>query len=207
MKEIMEDAEMNREQIEKVAEMVVEKINEKVMVKKTIVRTVDKADGKRTGIYVLNDDGDICCNPVFYIDKDASMISKKLETVEDVVKKIVHFFRKKYFEFEEDEPDRYDNIYNMARNFDSIKDFLTLRIVNADEKYYEKDVPYFPYNDDLAIYIGIDMPFFHEAAFIMVTKKLLEIWKKEATEIKAIAEINDKEWEKSLQKLKLYRNE
>ena len=45
MKGIMEDAEMNREQIEKVAEMVVEKINEKVMVKKTIVRTVDKADG------------------------------------------------------------------------------------------------------------------------------------------------------------------
>lgn len=56
--------EMNREEIEKVAEMVAEKASEKLGLE-TVVRTIDKVDGKLTGITVLNGK-EICCSPTLY---------------------------------------------------------------------------------------------------------------------------------------------
>lgn len=44
--------EMNREEIEKVAEMVAEKASEKLGLE-TVVRTIDKVDRKLTGITVF----------------------------------------------------------------------------------------------------------------------------------------------------------
>lgn len=114
--------EMNREEIEKVAEMVAEKASEKLGLE-TVVRTIDKVDRKLTGITVLNGK-EICCSPTFYIDEYAPKIAEKLVTVEDVAEKMSHFYREKFSE------DDVLNVYSMINNFDSIKEFLSLRIVN-----------------------------------------------------------------------------
>lgn len=177
--------EMNREEIEKVAEMVAEKASEKLGLE-TVVRTIDKVDRKLTGITVLNGK-EICCSPTFYIDEDAPKIAEKLVTVEDVAEKMSHFYREKFSE------DDVLNVYSMINNFDSIKEFLSLRIVNKTfNPEYLTDVPYIPYLDDFAIILGIDITLLHGNAFVKVTKHLLDLWGKEFAEVKAIAEMNDR---------------
>lgn len=177
--------EMNREEIEKVAEMVAEKASEKLGLE-TVVRTIDKVDGKLTGITVLNGK-EICCSPTFYIDEYAPKIAEKLVTVEDVAEKMSHFYREKFSE------DDVLNVYSMINNFDSIKEFLSLRIVNKTfNPGYLTDVPYIPYLDDFAITLGIDITLLHGNAFVKVTKHLLDLWGKEFAEMKAIAEMNDR---------------
>lgn len=176
--------EMNREEIEKVAEMVAEKASEKLGLE-TVVRTIDKVDRKLTGITVLNGK-EICCSPTFYIDEYAPKIAEKLVTVEDVAEKMSHFYREKFSE------DDVLNVYSMINNFDSIKEFLSLRIVNKTfNPEYLTDVPYIPYLDDFAIILGIDITLLHGNAFVKVTKHLLDLWGKEFAEVKAIAEMND----------------
>lgn len=177
--------EMNREEIEKVAEMVAEKASEKLGLE-TVVRTIDKVDRKLTGITVLNGK-EICCSPTFYIDEYAPKIAEKLVTVEDVAEKMSHFYREKFSE------DDVLNVYSMINNFDSIKEFLSLRIVNKTfNPEYLTDVPYIPYLDDFAIILGIDITLLHGNAFVKVTKHLLDLWGKEFAEVKAIAEMNDR---------------
>lgn len=177
--------EMNREEIEKVAEMVAEKASEKLGLE-TVVRTIDKVDRKLTGITVLNGK-EICCSPTFYIDEYAPKIAEKLVTVEDVAEKMSHFYREKFSE------DDVLNVYSMINNFDSIKEFLSLRIVNKTfNPGYLTDVPYIPYLDDFAIILGIDITLLHGNAFVKVTKHLLDLWGKEFAEVKAIAEMNDR---------------
>lgn len=177
--------EMNREEIEKVAEMVAEKASEKLGLE-TVVRTIDKVDRKLTGITVLNGK-EICCSPTFYIDAYAPKIAEKLVTVEDVAEKMSHFYREKFSE------DDVLNVYSMINNFDSIKEFLSLRIVNKTfNPEYLTDVPYIPYLDDFAIILGIDITLLHGNAFVKVTKHLLDLWGKEFAEVKAIAEMNDR---------------
>lgn len=177
--------EMNREEIEKVAEMVAEKASEKLGLE-TVVRTIDKVDGKLTGITVLNGK-EICCSPTFYIDEYAPRIAEKLVTVEDVAEKMSRFYREKLSE------DDVLNVYSMINNFDSIKEFLSLRIVNKTfNPGYLTDVPYIPYLDDFAIILGIDITLLHGNAFVKVTKHLLDLWGKEFAEMKAIAEMNDR---------------
>lgn len=177
--------EMNREEIEKVAEMVAEKASEKLGLE-TVVRTIDKVDRKLTGITVLNGK-EICCSPTFYIDEYAPKIAEKLVTVEDVAEKMSHFYREKFSE------DDVLNVYSMINNFDSIKEFLSLRIVNKTfNPEYLTDVPYIPYLDDFAIILGIDITLLHGNAFVKVTKHLLDLWGKEFVEVKAIAEMNDR---------------
>lgn len=177
--------EMNREEIEKVAEMVAEKASEKLGLE-TVVRTIDKVDRKLTGITVLNGK-EICCSPTFYIDEYAPKIAEKLVTVEDVAEKMSHFYREKFSE------DDVLNVYSMINNFDSIKEFLSLRIVNKTfNPEYLTDVPYIPYLDDFAIVLGIDITLLHGNAFVKVTKHLLDLWGKEFAEVKAIAEMNDR---------------
>lgn len=177
--------EMNREEIEKVAEMVAEKASEKLGLE-TVVRTIDKVDGKLTGITVLNGK-EICCSPTFYIDEYAPRIAEKLVTVEDVAEKMSRFYREKLSE------DDVLNVYSMINNFDSIKEFLSLRIVNKTfNPGYLTDVPYIPYLDDFAIILGIDITLLHGNAFVKVTKHLLDLWGKEFAEVKAIAEMNDR---------------
>lgn len=177
--------EMNREEIEKVAEMVEEKASEKLGLE-TVVRTIDKVDRKLTGITVLNGK-EICCSPTFYIDEYAPKIAEKLVTVEDVAEKMSHFYREKFSE------DDVLNVYSMINNFDSIKEFLSLRIVNKTfNPEYLTDVPYIPYLDDFAIILGIDITLLHGNAFVKVTKHLLDLWGKEFAEVKAIAEMNDR---------------
>lgn len=177
--------EMNREEIEKVAEMVAEKASEKLGLE-TVVRTIDKVDRKLTGITVLNGK-EICCSPIFYIDEYAPKIAEKLVTVEDVAEKMSHFYREKFSE------DDVLNVYSMINNFDSIKEFLSLRIVNKTfNPEYLTDVPYIPYLDDFAIILGIDITLLHGNAFVKVTKHLLDLWGKEFAEVKAIAEMNDR---------------
>lgn len=177
--------EMNREEIEKVAEMVAEKASEKLGLE-TVVRTIDKVDRKLTGITVLNGK-EICCSPTFYIDEYAPKIAEKLVTVEDVAEKMSHFYREKFSE------DDVLNVYSMINNFDSIKEFLSLRIVNKTfNPGYLTDVPYIPYLDDFAIILGIDITLLHGNAFVKVTKHLLDLWGKEFAEMKAIAEMNDR---------------
>lgn len=177
--------EMNREEIEKVAEMVAEKASEKLGLE-TVVRTIDKVDGKLTGITVLNGK-EICCSPTFYIDEYAPRIAEKLVTVEDVAEKMSRFYREKLSE------DDVLNVYSMINNFDSIKEFLSLRIVNKTfDPGYLTDVPYIPYLDDFAIILGIDITLLHGNAFVKVTKHLLDLWGKEFAEMKAIAEMNDR---------------
>ena len=177
--------EMNREEIEKVAEMVAEKASEKLGLE-TVVRTIDKVDRKLTGITVLNGK-EICCSPPFYIDEYAPKIAEKLVTVEDVAEKMSHFYREKFSE------DDVLNVYSMINNFDSIKEFLSLRIVNKTfNPEYLTDVPYIPYLDDFAIILGIDITLLHGNAFVKVTKHLLDLWGKEFAEVKAIAEMNDR---------------
>ena len=176
---------MNREEIEKVAEMVAEKASEKLGLE-TVVRTIDKVDRKLTGITVLNGK-EICCSPTFYIDEYAPKIAEKLVTVEDVAEKMSHFYREKFSE------DDVLNVYSMINNFDSIKEFLSLRIVNKTfNPEYLTDVPYIPYLDDFAIVLGIDITLLHGNAFVKVTKHLLDLWGKEFAEVKAIAEMNDR---------------
>ena len=176
--------EMNREEIEKVAEMVAEKASEKLGLE-TVVRTIDKVDRKLTGITVLNGK-EICCSPTFYIDEYAPKIAEKLVTVEDVAEKMSHFYREKFSE------DDVLNVYSMINN-DSIKEFLSLRIVNKTfNPEYLTDVPYIPYLDDFAIILGIDITLLHGNAFVKVTKHLLDLWGKEFAEVKAIAEMNDR---------------
>ena len=176
---------MNREEIEKVAEMVAEKASEKLGLE-TVVRTIDKVDRKLTGITVLNGK-EICCSPTFYIDEYAPKIAEKLVTVEDVAEKMSHFYREKFSE------DDVLNVYSMINNFDSIKEFLSLRIVNKTfNPEYLTDVPYIPYLDDFAIILGIDITLLHGNAFVKVTKHLLDLWGKEFAEVKAIAEMNDR---------------
>ena len=177
--------QMNREEIEKVAEMVAEKASEKLGLE-TVVRTIDKVDRKLTGITVLNGK-EICCSPTFYIDEYAPKIAEKLVTVEDVAEKMSHFYREKFSE------DDVLNVYSMINNFDSIKEFLSLRIVNKTfNPEYLTDVPYIPYLDDFAIILGIDITLLHGNAFVKVTKHLLDLWGKEFAEVKAIAEMNDR---------------
>lgn len=177
--------EMNREEIEKVAEMVAEKASEKLGLE-TVVRTIDKVDRKLTGITVLNGK-EICCSPTFYIDEYAPKIAEKLVTVEDVAEKMSHFYREKFSE------DDMLNVYSMINNFYSIKEFLSLRIVNKTfNPEYLTDVPYIPYLDDFAIILGIDITLLHGNAFVKVTKHLLDLWGKEFAEVKAIAEMNDR---------------
>lgn len=177
--------EMNREEIEKVAEMVAEKASEKLGLE-TVVRTIDKVDRKLTGITVLNGK-EICCSPTFCIDEYAPKIAEKLVTVEDVAEKMSHFYREKFSE------DDVLNVYSMINNFDSIKEFLSLRIVNKTfNPEYLTDVPYIPYLDDFAIILGIDITLLHGNAFVKVTKHLLDLWGKEFAEVKAIAEMNDR---------------
>lgn len=177
--------EMNREEIEKVAEMVAEKASEKLGLE-TVVRTIDKVDRKLTGITVLNGK-EICCSPTFYIDEYAPKIAEKLVTVEDVAEKMSHFYREKFSEND------VLNVYSMINNFDSIKEFLSLRIVNKTfNPEYLTDVPYIPYLDDFAIILGIDITLLHGNAFVKVTKHLLDLWGKEFAEVKAIAEMNDR---------------
>lgn len=177
--------EMNREEIEKVAEMVAEKASEKLGLE-TVVRTIDKVDRKLTGITVLNGK-EICCSPTFYIDEYAPKIAEKLVTVEDVAEKMSHFYREKFSE------DDVLNVYSMINNFDSIKEFLSLKIVNKTfNPEYLTDVPYIPYLDDFAIILGIDITLLHGNAFVKVTKHLLDLWGKEFAEVKAIAEMNDR---------------
>lgn len=177
--------EMNREEIEKVAEMVAENASEKLGLE-TVVRTIDKVDGKLTGITVLNGK-EICCSPTFYIDEYAPRIAEKLVTVEDVAEKMSRFYREKLSE------DDVLNVYSMINNFDSIKEFLSLRIVNKTfNPGYLTDVPYIPYLDDFAIILGIDITLLHGNAFVKVTKHLLDLWGKEFAEMKAIAEMNDR---------------
>jgi hypothetical protein len=177
--------EMNREEIEKVAEMVAEKASEKLGLE-TVVRTIDMVDRKLTGITVLNGK-EICCSPTFYIDEYAPKIAEKLVTVEDVAEKMSHFYREKFSE------DDVLNVYSMINNFDSIKEFLSLRIVNKTfNPEYLTDVPYIPYLDDFAIILGIDITLLHGNAFVKVTKHLLDLWGKEFAEVKAIAEMNDR---------------
>lgn len=177
--------EMNREEIEKVAEMVAEKASEKLGLE-TVVRTIDKVDRKLTGITVLNGK-EICCSPTFYIDEYAPKIVEKLVTVEDVAEKMSHFYREKFSEND------VLNVYSMINNFDSIKEFLSLRIVNKTfNPEYLTDVPYIPYLDDFAIILGIDITLLHGNAFVKVTKHLLDLWGKEFAEVKAIAEMNDR---------------
>ena len=177
--------EMNREEIEKVAEIVAEKASEKLGLE-TVVRTIDKVDRKLTGITVLNGK-EICCSPTFYIDEYAPKIAEKLVTVEDVAEKMSHFYREKFSE------DDVLNVYSMINNFDSIKEFLSLRIVNKTfNPEYLTDVPYIPYLDDFAIILGIDITLLHGNAFVKVTKHLLDLWGKEFAEVKAIAEMNDR---------------
>lgn len=177
--------EMNREEIEKVAEMVAEKASEKLGLE-TVVRTIDKVDRKLTGITVLNGK-EICCSPTFYIDEYAPKIAEKIVTVEDVAEKMSHFYREKFSE------DDVLNVYSMINNFDSIKEFLSLRIVNKTfNPEYLTDVPYIPYLDDFAIILGIDITLLHGNAFVKVTKHLLDLWGKEFAEVKAIAEMNDR---------------
>lgn len=177
--------EMNREEIEKVAEMVAEKASEKLGLE-TVVRTIDKVDRKLTGITVLNGK-EICCSPTFYIDEYAPKIAEKLVTVEDVAEKMSHFYREKFSE------DDVLNVYSMINNFDSIKEFLSLRIVNKTfNPGYLTDVPYIHYLDDFAIILGIDITLLHGNAFVKVTKHLLDLWGKEFAEVKAIAEMNDR---------------
>lgn len=177
--------EMNREEIEKVAEMVAEKASEKLGLE-TVVRTIDKVDRKLTGITVLNGK-EICCSPTFYIDEYAPKIAEKLVTVEDVAEKMSHFYREKFSE------DDVLNVYSMINNFYSIKEFLSLRIVNKTfNPEYLTDVPYIPYLDDFAIILGIDITLLHGNAFVKVTKHLLDLWGKEFAEVKAIAEMNDR---------------
>lgn len=177
--------EMNREEIEKVAEMVAEKASEKLGLE-TVVRTIDKVDRKLTGITVLNGK-EICCSPTFYIDEYAPKIAEKLVTVEDVAEKMSHFYREKFSE------DNVLNVYSMINNFDSIKEFLSLRIVNKTfNPEYLTDVPYIPYLDDFAIILGIDITLLHGNAFVKVTRHLLDLWGKEFAEVKAIAEMNDR---------------
>ena len=177
--------EMNREEIEKVAEMVAEKASEKLGLE-TVVRTIDKVDRKLTGITVLNGK-EICCSPTFYIDEYAPRIAEKLVTVEDVAEKMSRFYREKLSE------DDVLNVYSMINNFDSIKEFLSLRIVNKTfNPGYLTDVPYIPYLDDFAIILGIDITLLHGNAFVKVTKHLLDLWGKEFAEMKAIAEMNDR---------------
>lgn len=177
--------EMNREEIEKVAEMVAEKASEKLGLE-TVVRTIDTVDRKLTGITVLNGK-EICCSPTFYIDEYAPKIAEKLVTVEDVAEKMSHFYREKFSE------DDVLNVYSMTNNFDSIKEFLSLRIVNKTfNPEYLTDVPYIPYLDDFAIILGIDITLLHGNAFVKVTKHLLDLWGKEFAEVKAIAEMNDR---------------
>lgn len=177
--------EMNREEIEKVAEMVAEKASEKLGLE-TVVRTIDKVDRKLTGITVLNGK-EICCSPTFYIDEYAPKIAEKLVTVEDVAEKMSHFYREKFSE------DDVLNVYSMINNFDSIKEFLSLRIVNKTfNPEYLTDVPYIPYLDDFVIILGIDITLLHGNAFVKVTKHLLDLWGKEFAEVKAIAEMNDR---------------
>lgn len=177
--------EMNRKEIEKVAEMVAEKASEKLGLE-TVVRTIDRVDGKLTGITVLNGK-EICCSPTFYIDEYAPRIAEKLVTVEDVAEKMSRFYREKLSE------DDVLNVYSMINNFDSIKEFLSLRIVNKTfNPEYLTDVPYIPYLDDFAIILGIDITLLHGNAFVKVTKHLLDLWGKEFAEVKAIAEMNDR---------------
>lgn len=177
--------EMNREEIEKVAEMVAEKASEKLGLE-TVVRTIDKVDRKLTGITVLNGK-EICCSPTFYIDEYAPKIAEKLVTVDDVAEKMSHFYREKFSEND------VLNVYSMINNFDSIKEFLSLRIVNKTfNPEYLTDVPYIPYLDDFAIILGIDITLLHGNAFVKVTKHLLDLWGKEFAEVKAIAEMNDR---------------
>ena len=177
--------EMNRKEIDKLAEMVAEKASEKLGLE-TVVRTIDRVDGKLTGITVLNGK-EICCSPTFYIDEYAPKIAEKLVTVEDVAEKMSHFYREKFSE------DDVLNVYSMINNFDSIKEFLSLRIVNKTfNPGYLTDVPYIPYLDDFAIILGIDITLLHGNAFVKVTKHLLDLWGKEFAEMKAIAEMNDR---------------
>lgn len=139
-----------------------------------------------TGITVLNGK-EICCSPTFYIDEYAPKIAEKLVTVEDVAEKMSHFYREKFSE------DDVLNVYSMINNFDSIKEFLSLRIVNKTfNPEYLTDVPYIPYLDDFAIILGIDITLLHGNAFVKVTKHLLDLWGKEFAEVKAIAEMNDR---------------
>lgn len=169
--------EMNREEIEKASEK---------LGLETVVRTIDKVDRKLTGITVLNGK-EICCSPTFYIDEYAPKIAEKLVTVEDVAEKMSHFYREKFSE------DDVLNVYSMINNFDSIKEFLSLRIVNKTfNPEYLTDVPYIPYLDDFAIILGIDITLLHGNAFVKVTKHLLDLWGKEFAEVKAIAEMNDR---------------
>ena len=160
--------EMNREEIEKVAEMVEEKASEKLGLE-TVVRTIDKVDRKLTGITVLNGK-EICCSPTFYIDEYAPKIAEKLVTVEDVAEKMSHFYREKFSE------DDVLNVYSMINNFYSIKEFLSLRIVNKT------------FNPEYLT----DITLLHGNAFVKVTKHLLDLWGKEFAEVKAIAEMNDR---------------
>lgn len=98
-----------------------------------------------------------------------------------------HFYREKFSE------DDVLNVYSMINNFDSIKEFLSLRIVNKTfNPEYLTDVPYIPYLDDFAIILGIDITLLHGNAFVKVTKHLLDLWGKEFAEVKAIAEMNDR---------------
>ncbi len=148
--------------------------------------SIDKVDRKLTGITVLNGK-EICCSPTFYIDEYAPKIAEKLVTVEDVAEKMSHFYREKFSE------DDVLNVYSMINNFDSIKEFLSLRIVNKTfNPEYLTDVPYIPYLDDFAIILGIDITLLHGNAFVKVTKHLLDLWGKEFAEVKAIAEMNDR---------------
>lgn len=165
--------------------MVAEKASEKLGLE-TVVRTIDKVDRKLTGITVLNGK-EICCSPTFYIDEYAPKIAEKLVTVEDVAEKMSHFYREKFSEND------VLNVYSMINNFDSIKEFLSLRIVNKTfNPEYLTDVPYIPYLDDFAIILGIDITLLHGNAFVKVTKHLLDLWGKEFAEVKAIAEMNDR---------------